>query len=110
MPVEAPGDLVAREPLAPVGDPLDAQHEARRAKAALEAGGGLERVGVEAALVVRHAFDGDDRAAFDLLGAKRAGRLRFAVDENQAGAAFVLRRAAGFHRLDLECLPQDLDE
>ena len=74
MPVEQPRDLGARQPLALVGHPLDAQHEPGGAEAALQPGGGLEGVGVEPPLVVGHAFERGDRAALDLLGADRAGR------------------------------------
>ena len=94
VPVEQPRDLGPRKPLALVGDPLDAQHEARRAEAALQAGGRLEGVGVEAALVVGDAFEGRDRAALDLFGAHGAGELRLAVEQHQAAAALALRRAA----------------
>ena len=110
MPVEALGDLGARQGLALVGHPLDPQHQARRAEAALQSGGGLEGVGVEAPLVVGDAFEGDDRAAFDLLGPQRAGALRLAVEQDEAGAALVLGRTTRLDRLDLEGFAQDVEE
>ena len=102
MPVEHAGDFGARQPLSLIGHPLDAQDEARGAEPALQAGGGLEGVGVEAPLVVGDAFQRGDRAAFDLLDPDRAGHLGLAVDQRQAGAAFALRRAARLERLELE--------
>ena len=110
VPVDKPGDLGAGQPLALVGDPFDAEDEARRAEPALQAGGRLESVGVEAALVVGNAFEGDDRAALDLLGAHRAGELRLTVEQDQAGAAFALRRTARLDGLDRERLAQGLDQ
>ena len=94
MSVDQPRDLGARKPLPLIGHPLDAQDQARRAEPALQAGGGLEGVGVEAPLVVGDAFEREDRAALDLFRAHRAGKLRLPVEQHQTGAAFPLGRAA----------------
>ena len=102
VPVDQPGDLGAGQPLALVGHPFDPEDEARRAEPALQACGRLESVGVEAALVVGNAFEGDDRTALDLLGAHGAGELRLTVEQDQAGAALALRRTPGLDRLDRE--------
>ena len=110
MPVEHAGDFGPGQPLALIGHPLDAQDQARGAEPALQAGGGLEGVGVEAPLVVGDAFERGDRAAFDLLDPDRAGQLRLPVDQRQAGAALALRRAARLERLELEGLAQDVEQ
>ena len=110
MPVEHARNVGARQSLALVGHPFDAQHEARRAEAALQAGGRLEGVGIKAPLGVGDAFEREDSAAVDLFGAHRAGELGLAVEQHQAAAALPLGRAARLDRLDLERLAQDLDE
>ncbi len=110
VPVEELRHLHARKPLALVGDPFDAQHQPGRAEPALQPGRRLEGVGVEFSLVVADALERRDRPALDLLGADRAGELRLAVEQHQAGAAFPLRRATGLDRLDLEGLAKGFDE
>ena len=110
MPVEHPRDFGARQLCALIGHPLDAQDEARGAEPALQPGGRLERVGIEAPLVLGDAFERGDRAAFDLLDPDRAGHFGLSVDQRQAGAALPLRRAARLERLELEGLAQDVEQ
>ena len=110
MPVEHAGDFGARELLALIGHPFDPQDDARRAEPALQPGGGLKGVGIEAPLVLGDAFKRGDRTALDLLDPDRAGHFRLAVDQRQAGAAFALRRAARFERLELEGLAQHVEQ
>ena len=97
MPVDDAGDLGARERTVLVGQPFGAQHDARRAEAALQTGCRLERVGVKLAFVVGDAFQRHDGAAGDPLGLHHAGVLRLAVDQRQAAAAQALRRAGVLH-------------
>ena len=110
MSVEHPRDLRARQLAALVGHPFDAQHQPRRAEAALQPGGDLEGVGVEAALVVGNAFERENGAPFHLRDAHRARHLGNAVDERDTTAALLLRRAARLDGFQLEGFAQHVDQ
>ncbi len=101
--------VAARLGLAPQ-QRLGLHDDAGRAVAALRGAGGAEGIGPQLADVIGQALERLDASTGDPLGGLCAGDHGPAVDDDRAGAAGALRRAAVLHRSQAAGAAQQLEQ